>query len=110
MGAIWLAAVALSFTGWLAQTVNLQPATAEPTAAATAKPTGPLDWVCPMDRDGRSDQSGVCPRCGMTLVLGIPDEAEYPMTLLQRHPDARITSTVETARHPIAENLEWELF
>ncbi|HVT95637.1 MAG TPA: heavy metal-binding domain-containing protein [Bryobacteraceae bacterium] len=81
MGAIWLAAVALSFTGWLAQTVNLQPATAEPTAAATAKPTGPLDWVCPMDRDVRSDQPGVCPRCGMTLVLGIPDEAEYPMTL-----------------------------
>lgn len=36
--------------------------------------------------------------------------AEYPMTLLQRHPDARITSTVETARHPIAENPEWELF
>jgi glucosamine-6-phosphate deaminase len=34
---------------------------------------------------------------------------EYPMTLLQRHPDALVTATVETARHPIAENPEWEL-
>ncbi len=34
---------------------------------------------------------------------------EYPMTLLQRHPDALITATRETARHPISENPEWEL-
>ena len=36
--------------------------------------------------------------------------AEYPMTLLQRHPDAVITATEETARHPISENPDWELF
>jgi glucosamine-6-phosphate deaminase len=35
--------------------------------------------------------------------------AEYPMTLLQTHPDARITATRETARHPISENTDWEL-
>lgn len=35
---------------------------------------------------------------------------EYPMTLLQRHPDAIITATLETASHPISENPEWELF
>jgi glucosamine-6-phosphate deaminase len=35
--------------------------------------------------------------------------AEYPMTLLQTHPDARITATRETARHPISENADWEL-
>jgi len=34
---------------------------------------------------------------------------EYPMTLLQRHPDALVTATLETARHPIAEHPEWEL-
>jgi glucosamine-6-phosphate deaminase len=34
---------------------------------------------------------------------------EYPMTLLQRHPDALVTATLETARHPIADNPEWEL-
>ena len=35
---------------------------------------------------------------------------EYPMTLLQRHRDALVTATRETARHPISENPEWELF
>jgi glucosamine-6-phosphate deaminase len=34
---------------------------------------------------------------------------EYPMTLLQRHPDALVTATIETARHPISEHPEWEL-
>ena len=34
--------------------------------------------------------------------------AEYPITLLQEHPDALITATYETARHPISENPEWE--
>jgi glucosamine-6-phosphate deaminase len=34
---------------------------------------------------------------------------EYPMTLLQRHADALLTATRETARHPISENLQWEL-
>jgi len=34
---------------------------------------------------------------------------EYPMTLLQRHHDALITATEETASHPIAENPDWEL-
>lgn len=33
---------------------------------------------------------------------------EYPITLLQTHPDSMITATYETARHPIAENPEWE--
>jgi glucosamine-6-phosphate deaminase len=31
------------------------------------------------------------------------------MTLLQRHTDAIITATEETASHPISENLDWEL-
>lgn len=35
---------------------------------------------------------------------------EYPLTLLQKHPDALITATLETARHPISEHPEWELF
>ena len=33
---------------------------------------------------------------------------EYPLTLLQEHPDALLTATVETATHPIAENPHWE--
>jgi glucosamine-6-phosphate deaminase len=34
--------------------------------------------------------------------------AEYPMTLLQEHPDAMVTATMETARHPLAENPGWD--
>lgn len=41
--------------------------------------TGNKDWVCPMDPDVRSDKPGVCPRCGMKLVLKIPERIEYPL-------------------------------
>ncbi|MCI8502013.1 MAG: hypothetical protein HFJ85_07215 [Oscillospiraceae bacterium] len=34
--------------------------------------------------------------------------AEYPMTLLQQHPDALITATEETADHPFSHHPEWE--
>ncbi len=36
--------------------------------------------------------------------------AEYPITLLQEHPDALLTATYDTAAHPISENPDWELF
>ena len=41
--------------------------------------TGNKDWVCPMDPDVRSDKPGRCPRCGMALVLKIPERLEYPL-------------------------------
>lgn len=34
--------------------------------------------------------------------------SEYPITLLQQHPDALITATIETASHPISENPGWQ--
>jgi hypothetical protein len=49
---------------------------AEPPAAS-----GPLDYVCPMHPDIRSDKPGVCPRCGMTLKLGVADVSEYLLEL-----------------------------
>lgn len=49
--------------------------------AAQTIPPAPLDYVCPMDRDVRSAGPGKCPRCGMTLVLGVPDPVEYPLEL-----------------------------
>ena len=55
------------------------PGTAQPGAPIT--PAGPLDYVCPMDKDVRSDKPGKCARCGMKLVLGIPDDIEYPLDL-----------------------------
>src|SRR5258708_35912820 len=42
---------------------------------------GPLDYVCPMDKDVRSDKPGFCPRCHMKLVLGLPDDSEFPVDL-----------------------------
>ena len=39
------------------------------------------DWVCPMDADVRSDKPVLCPRCGMKLVLKIPERIEYPLEM-----------------------------
>lgn len=50
--------------------------------AALAQGQPPKDFVCPMDPDIRSATPGVCSRCGMKLVPGIPDPAEYPVRLL----------------------------
>ena len=38
-------------------------------------------FVCPMDPDVRSNAEGICERCGMKLVSGIPDPAEYTLDL-----------------------------
>jgi hypothetical protein len=38
-------------------------------------------YVCPMDPDVRSNREGVCSRCGMKLVAGLPDPVEYPLDL-----------------------------
>ncbi len=46
-----------------------------------------LPFVCPMDPDVRAKTAGVCPRCGMKLVLGLPVSAEYPV-LLSTKPNA----------------------
>jgi hypothetical protein len=43
--------------------------------------TPPRDYVCPMDPDIRSAAPGKCPRCGMNLLLGIPEPVEYPLHL-----------------------------
>jgi len=40
-----------------------------------------VEFVCPMDKDIRSRVPGKCPRCGMTLVAGIPDAHEFPVRI-----------------------------
>ena len=40
------------------------------------------DWICPMDPDVRSEKPGLCPRCGMKLVLKIPERVEYPLEVV----------------------------
>ena len=54
--------------------------------------------------------TGAWKQTALRVALFSPPTPEYPMTLLQRHPDALITATEETARHPISENPDWELF
>jgi len=49
--------------------------------AIPGAPPPPRDYVCPMDPDVRSADPGKCPRCGMSLVLGILDPTEYPLDL-----------------------------
>ncbi|MBV8867002.1 MAG: hypothetical protein JO210_16520, partial [Acidobacteriaceae bacterium] len=46
-----------------------------------ADPSASRDWVCPMDPDYRSNKPGICPRCGMTLVIDVPDRVEYPLEI-----------------------------
>lgn len=53
--------------------------------------------------------TGAWKETALRVALFGPLTPEYPLTLLQEHPDALITATVETARHPIAEHPEWDL-
>ena len=53
--------------------------------------------------------TGAWKQTALRVALFSEPVAEYPMTLLQRHRDALLTATRETARHPISEHPEWEL-
>lgn len=51
--------------------------------------------------------TGAWKQTAFRVALFSEETAEYPITLLQSHPDALITATTETASHPIAENPNW---
>ena len=53
--------------------------------------------------------TGSWKQTALRVALFGPLSGEYPITLLQEHPDALITATVDTARHPIGENPQWDL-
>ncbi len=53
--------------------------------------------------------TGAWKQTALRVALFSPSTPEYPITLLQEHPDALITATVETSRHPVSEHPEWEL-
>ena len=53
--------------------------------------------------------TGAWKQTALRVALFAEPTPEYPITLLQRHPDALLTATMDTARHPIAEHPEWEL-
>jgi glucosamine-6-phosphate deaminase len=53
--------------------------------------------------------TGAWKQTALRVALFGPVTPEYPITLLQEHPDALITATIGTALHPISEHPEWEL-
>ncbi|MXY71242.1 MAG: hypothetical protein F4Y47_22145 [Acidobacteriia bacterium] len=58
-------------------------------------PLEALPFVCPMDPDIRSGSAGVCSRCGMQLVFGLPVPAEYPVRLTTTPAAVRAGEPVE---------------
>jgi glucosamine-6-phosphate deaminase len=54
--------------------------------------------------------TGTWKQTALRVALFGPLTPEYPITLCQEHPDAILTATIETAKHPISENPDWELF
>jgi hypothetical protein len=74
---VHLAIFLLSLTLAFGQQAAIAPAESEPP---------PVDFVCPMDPDVHSPTPGKCPRCGMTLVPGIPDPMEYELDLSLKPP------------------------
>ena len=53
--------------------------------------------------------TGAWKMTALRVALFSEPDPEYPMTLLQEHPDALLTATRATAEHPISLHPEWEL-
>jgi hypothetical protein len=70
-------------------------------SAASFQSDADIEFVCPMDKDVRSKAPGVCPRCGMKLVAGIPEGHEFRVlistkpSLLKAQENIRLTLRVQ---------------
>jgi glucosamine-6-phosphate deaminase len=53
--------------------------------------------------------TGAWKQTALRVALLGPITTDYPVTLLQEHPDALLTATIETATHPISQHPEWDL-
>jgi glucosamine-6-phosphate deaminase len=53
--------------------------------------------------------TGAWKQTALRVALFGPMTVEYPITLLQEHPDVLLTATVETATHPVSVHPEWDL-
>lgn len=51
--------------------------------------------------------TGAWKQTALRVALFSEPDPEYPMTLLQEHPDALLTATRETATHPVSLHPEW---
>jgi glucosamine-6-phosphate deaminase len=52
--------------------------------------------------------TGAWKQTALRIALFGPLTPDFPMTLLQDHPDTLLTATIETSRHPISEHPEWD--
>ena len=52
--------------------------------------------------------TGAWKQTALRIALFGPMTPDFPMTLLQEHPDAMLTATIDTSRHPISEHPEWD--
>jgi glucosamine-6-phosphate deaminase len=53
--------------------------------------------------------TGAWKQTALRVALFSAVTPEYPLTLLQDHPDALLTATVDTATHPVSLHPEWDL-
>lgn len=54
--------------------------------------------------------TGAWKQTALRVALFSEVTPEYPLTLLQEHPDAMLIATRETASHPMSEHPEWDFF
>jgi glucosamine-6-phosphate deaminase len=52
--------------------------------------------------------TGAWKQTALRIALFGPLTPDFPMTLLQEHPDALLTATVDTSKHPVSEHPEWD--
>jgi glucosamine-6-phosphate deaminase len=52
--------------------------------------------------------TGAWKQTALRIALFGPLTPDFPITLLQEHPDALLTATVETSKHPVSEHPEWD--
>jgi glucosamine-6-phosphate deaminase len=53
--------------------------------------------------------TGAWKQTALRVALFGPLTPDYPLTLLQGHPDALLTATSETSQHPVSLHPEWDL-
>jgi glucosamine-6-phosphate deaminase len=61
------------------------------------------------DRVRLFSDTGSWKQTALRVALFSDPDPEYPITLLQAHPDALLTATIETADHPVSQHPEWSL-
>jgi glucosamine-6-phosphate deaminase len=52
--------------------------------------------------------TGAWKQTALRVALFSEPTPDYPLTLLQSHPDVLLTATAATAEHPVALHPEWE--